>query len=1511
MNGMIKSKFLPSGVRDAQEFKDLSPSELKQFLLPRMEKENLPVKYLDILEKERISGKIFLTLEEKDISTILSESDAVFGVRRFLFMQVRELSQQPLVLDSKETLRRFDSPVTHVTVYQKGRCCDVSNFIKDKTTRPIKIFRSVQENPKHKIPEFIASEVIPFVSACLNERRNGIIYFGIHCKATNLHRCGEIVGICLDQNETFLSLEEGVKSGEGKFMLTQQVIQCELNLYLEQSFLPCYQEIIKNTVRDAKLIPVVINNEPRTNLWVVEIDVNASSELLKDEIIPTFLKLLPIHRKKIKDGIFTFSSDGKPKLLDSDARHNFERNHACILAQRKQDEQNEQEQFHPNLRTKLLNLLTGGNEVIRDMMFFFLVLSPVTEISVKECTDSKKNLSAENLQFVKYLGPEIVFDFDSYGSEKGIYSVLKASETMRVLTTDNFDKSKRSLEEMKEQGDSLANENKISWFFCNGYAPTEILPLSAVEWSKKRKSCFQDCLRLFITTFGKERVTVLFCLMSKDCDIMTDASGEILANLSDNWMVIAESEEVAQNWQKQVLLRNWVDKQDLYDRCVIGMPWDHVNITIQQAKQPTPSDICYLPSSTGALIEVKEKKIKDWCHIEVLSANFKPFDYVKRYPRKVEERFYRGEQAQWSNFYFKTQVLVRDKHEVLMSHVYEALKSPGKEKRNKVAIVELVHQPMAGGTTSAKQVLWELRQHYRCCVIKTIKERTAQDLNELHKYDETNPKPLLILIDNEDEDKLAQLLDELENQGQKNRRFDMNDTCEVYCVAIICRRRTSIVRPLFTKGVLLEHELSQNELQWFTEKDKYLNQRFKKDVVSFTDPKFLIAFNIIKQRFDPKYINKTLSAFTDGVVQKREVKLLKMVCFLNLYDPSFTKISVSCLDDLLLDKKESWGTKKRTLVRNEKWEACQSPAVKVLLNLSSESMRSEKNRSTVSTFNKVIAEGVLKRIMERTSQKVSEIMLELLDSSMFVEQKHDTANLISIVNNIVKTRVVVGGNKQKFSQFLLDVKKKEGSEIAVNVLEQVFEMNNDPYTAQLIARFYMIEMKNWDKAEIYARRATSKRPTSTYLWNTSAQVYQCQLQDELLDTSKLVTQRVIQHWISLSIKSLIMFTKEEEVNDANCEEHEPSSSCYFGELKAIDLILQGISKNVPFSSPLSLHRFLIEPDFVPTELAFLTDEERRHFKSLKAISEEAFTRLNDENLQMKKTFDFTFDAKDYDYDFESIGKLFLSLENYFGHNEVALKTPEKEFYNFTLAKKLGGTHLRQLLDLRESFTKLQKIYELMRDNVNSESIHKFEYLLTAVGSCTVLLLSRRCPSDLDFNTLLSWCQSLIELEKKRPRGKCYLEPYLYYIMYNFPTEERSKYKICSPGELANVIKAGTEAFMKNNPSYAGRRFRKRRVTTLFFLGAKGRIQDIVHHDMLREGMDGQSIEDKWLLPELQTTLRQLEGTLLEGGDKVRFSRFEIHTSHPIEDTAIWQKRVNFYVGFSWAGPLAYGIKPLD
>ncbi|CAL1541867.1 unnamed protein product, partial [Lymnaea stagnalis] len=121
----------------------------------------------------------------------------------------------------------------------------------------------------------------------------------------------------------------------------------------------------------------------------------------------------------------------------------------------------------------------------------------------------------------------------------------------------------------------------------------------------------------------------------------------------------------------------------------------------------------------------------------------------------------------WLNLYFHNQVLKRDIHEELMKNVRDALNGHDKDDDDKITYLRLFHQPGAGGTTSAKQVLWDMRKEYRCCVVSTITDQTCDQLDEVRRFQDNKPKPLLILIDNQDEDRWNQLRGNLENKGRK------------------------------------------------------------------------------------------------------------------------------------------------------------------------------------------------------------------------------------------------------------------------------------------------------------------------------------------------------------------------------------------------------------------------------------------------------------------------------------------------------------------------------------------------------------------------------------------------------------------------------------------------------------------------------------------------------------------------------------------------------------------------
>ncbi|CAL1545561.1 unnamed protein product, partial [Lymnaea stagnalis] len=1488
-----------------KDVQNMTPSELRKYLTTKFEHQGLETIALEDLEAKNVSGQVFLSLKEEDFKEEIPT--ASFGVRRFLLLLKEQHIQPSEIKSLPEHLRTFDTEVRPADKYFLNRCADiVSTNIRGKRTSPLKHFLLIEKQDKEKALEFIGSEVVPFAAACLNERRNGTIYFGISPPDnSNNYKAGEIVGVDLEPED----------------------VQAEINDFIRKSFLEAQKNIISCTVRDAKFVPVI--GATSKNVHVIEVDIVASSAALGDETIRTKLSLLPLHLKKHKgkDGVFKFSENGLPKIVSTEEMCNYEKDQPRIVEQRRQDESHTKCTNRPNLRKRMLNLLTAGEETMQDQVFPFLMTSPI---------DSHMDMSylLENTPFIKQLQPEIVFDFDPTGASNGIYKSLDSEQEveMRVVTTDNFDKTQQKPEDYTNLKESLANENRITWMFCNGYSEDFVAPMSPTEWNRKRRGPFQEALNFFIDNFNnfdKDRIIFIICLFSKNYDAMIEACDEVLTKLPDNWLLLAETEEVAKLWQDQILLRNRVEKKDLIDRCIIGMHWGEINTTIMRVTKVIEEHECILPCSTGTFAEIREKKLKDWCDLGVLSAaDFHFHDgALEKSKKEVEEKFYRGQQVDWLNFYFHNQVLKRDIHDELMKNVKDALNGQGKDEEDKITIVPLLHQPGAGGTTSAKQVLWDLRKEYRCCVINTITDQTCDQLDELRRFNDPTPQPLLIFIDNEDEDRCIKLQGSLEDKGRKRWR-DSDESFDVYCTIILCIRRPSLPKQLKHGHIALRQELTKRELDWFKEKNDSLTTRFEKNGDTNINPKFLISFNILRENFNKEYVSKVVKEFSDDVSKENEVKLLKVVSLLNTYDPDFKYIQVSCLDKILEDlptfrKSQAKGP----LTRNIKWEATLSQAVKVLLNVSSTRNQHGKTRQSLRVFNKVIAREILTRMKERTNQRESEIMLELMESGVFEQESSDSKLLQVIINNVMKKREFKsdGIKKQKFSQFVLYVQHNEGADVAVNLLECLFEHNQDPFTAQLVARFY-IDLKNWSQAEKYAKKATSMLTTNSFLWDTYGQVFKNQLYDKIdsektLDKGEGFKVSELHEMIDFSEKCIECFRKEQKISELETTSNgENNFAGYFGELRAIVLLLSALKLCPAFGKDDILHRYLVETKFKPMELDFLTERESVYLKSLEKNSKDAMRRLDEEYLQMKGNVNLVISTPSFDFDKSSLLVLKVNLDAYFGepYNDVPRNLNEKERndYRYRRARNLGATSLTSLLQMKQNreCETLKQIYELMYKNVSSE-INSFDNLRAIMDTVTVLMLDQVIPKGLNYQQILEWSRKLYSLEKLKSTERPYLEPYLYFVLYNFPTEERQSHKLCLPIDLSSALNSWQEVFKKKYPKYGGEELSlKRRETTLFFLGNGEPLKDIVHQDSL-DFMRDYTLHEKWQLPQVRAQLRLLSGTLNNFGEKVtlRLVRdgntfpLTILTSHRVTKKQMWLKRVYFYVGFSFSGPRAFGM----
>ncbi|KAK6962767.1 sterile alpha motif domain-containing protein 9, partial [Biomphalaria glabrata] len=1395
--------------------------------------------------------------------------------------------------------RKFDEEVTPTTKYKFGHIfTDIMTETRGSPLSPIKNFHLIECQDMDSALEKIGLELVPFASACMNERRNGTIYFGVSPINHSLHKAGKIVGVSLDKLQ----------------------VQRVVNNYLQESFLETQKSIIRKVIREPKFIPV-IKIEPilLTELIVLEIDIIPSQNFMNKEIIKTNLRLLTQfgNNTKMDKAVFRFSESGKPELLTETKRDKFEREIPSLIEQRKEEEKKLKNDFKPNLREKLLGLLTGGSNSLVDDIYPFLITSEID-------SHMDQDYLLQNMSFIKYLQPEVVFDFDPQGYSNGIYKNLDSlqEESMRVLTIDDFDKLKNSTESYEELVASISCKTVSHWVFCNGYESME--PMDRREWNKFRRRAFQQAFRNYVDQIGNERTLIIICLFSKSYETLLFACDEILTILPDNWILLAESEDIAKSWQERMLNEDKIEKSDIKDKCVIGMKWEQVNSTISLATNIDEGFNILLPCSNGVLEIVPKRKLNEWKdnNIDVLTAGELDVGDEKEIYNKrneVEQQFYRGEEVQWLNFWFRDQVLERDVHDNLKDVVEKALK--GNTDEDKVTYVELLHQPGAGGTTTAKNILWQFRKKYKCCHVRRITEHTCDQLEEIWQFKNTTPNPLLVFIDSQEEEDCIKLKGKLEEQGRLHWRKS-EESFDVFCTILECKRRASMPLPKENR-IFLRHELSSIEKDWFDRKNDSLSKLYEKDKKK-VNPRFLLAFNIMRENFNPNYVQKVVKDFSKAVKSDLEIELLKIVSFLNVYDPLFQPVKVIWLDNFMKSKQYMSLSRSNFFSREVKWEAKLTEGVKFFLNLSNDRSSKKKSIQSVRIMNKQVAGEILKCMKEKTKSKESDIMLSLCKPSMYRQEGKEAGKYRSLINSVAKKRELdENGKKQKFSGLVIYIQEHEGVEVALHVLETLFEINKDAFTAQLISRVYMFT-KNWQKATFYANRAVQLKPENSFLWDTAGRVFKAKLSDNIEKNKQNGDQGFqdsdILEIVDLSVEGIEAFRKQQEVCEREITAMEVNNVAgYAGELRTIILLLSALKSHHVFNNGNILQKYLVDFDYNPTELQFLV-KHAAFLKSLKGRAYEVLRRLDEEYLQMKCSHNQEeWEVLQGDFSRQSLIPLKANLDIYFDADEIAgnkLSESDECLYRLDKARQLGADSLYHLLHLRthKKYKIIEDCYVSVLKNVTSKYCC-FDDLRAILDTVTVLLVDKKKPQGLMFEDVVEWSKKLYYSNQPKDIIHSYLEPFLYFVMYNFPTEERIDH-VCPLIELKNAIDNWLEMFKKNHPNHGKENFSFRRiVTTLFFLGNGKPLEDIVFQDTLGDLKD-MTFKEKWNHPNIRQKLRLMQGVLSNDGEKVNISittkegnRFTlaISTSHKVAKSIMYNKKVYFYLGFSFKGPRAYGM----
>jgi len=1195
------------------------------------------------------------------------------------------------------------------------------------------------------------------------------------------------------------------------------------------------------------------------------------------------------------------------------------------------------------LEKKLLHLLCGGEEVFRGDRYLILVLSTPTPSMTTDWME-------ENLSFLCSLEWKAVFDFDQSGT---ICEFFQRHCEVKITMTDEFDtdSGKYSSDHRQLITDDIKNSVQPSWIFANGYGTDEALP--PMQWKRKRSDSFKHAVQFFGSEIPPGRATVVFLMFTKATDIIfLEAADEFFLRFQDNWLCIADSTDIGSSWTKELERRQLVESPE--EKTIAGLSWAEVNRTVTTIKPVRKQKVCMIPSSTGSPVVLDSSTVSELTEFEVLGCNEcqdedKQLDGLqKENLMKTEEiRFYRGGSPSWWNFYFKDQVCPRETHSNLYSLVTKTLASTSTDAV--VDRVRILHQPGAGGTTLAKHVLWDMRKEYRVAAVhncvdhrsSTQRSRLARQILKLYQHEEMSedakPRPVLLLLDNPDEETEYCLIGELVEMAKRIKTYGEQN--QLVCVFLVCLRTTQSKQTVRVheskKGrksdpsqVCLLHSLSEREREWFQRKDKALQEDFDR-YPDGVNPKLLISFNILKENFDKHFIQRMVREFVENISKEKEKKLLKYISLINAYDLECRPLPLAAFDNMMGEVKwVSCGKKKTTKKQAymELWENSLSDEFHILMNESSE--RGMGYIQSLRITNPLLAKEILNclREMNGNAQTVSDIALEFFHcKEVFEVSCYNRERLLCVVKDVLNKRQRRADRRpeQKFSPIVLDIRANEKDDIEVDrgdknacqVLDEGYKLTEDAFVAQTLARLF-IELRQWNQAFTFAEIATKMIPKNSYLWDTYGCIYEKQLQ--AAPDSYTSDVNWLANVVQLAMKGIDIFRSVQKLSE---QEKLPNAAGYYGELRIIVNVLECLKCFDEFRNIECLRQFLIDDAYVLQHVEQLTDMDGENYveviKSLKKNVVSVLHYLEDDKLQLRTD---TFRR----YEHDNLDDLKDKLDRYFGEDTdeppEGLSERKQCYFRQRRIFKLASNNMRGIFELRwdkDGPNQLVAIRRIVAKNIRSPAVGALDYM-TAItvdlAMRSMISVNQPVPPDfasicqeINFEDILQW--SLKLYHARHEIHATYLEPYLFLTMFNWPRENTKP--LVAPHAIETALQEWRDAYIEKYPRQRDEEkpYRKKDVT-MFFLANGNGIQSI--YTWYKEHENPRTNDAPiWKLADDTKNLQRFKGTVVGGGRKVEYcfegSTFDIATSFPL-DRMMWRKKVVYVIGFSWNGPKAFDVR---
>uniref|UniRef100_A0A8C3XNY6 Sterile alpha motif domain-containing protein 9-like n=1 Tax=Chelydra serpentina TaxID=8475 RepID=A0A8C3XNY6_CHESE len=1348
-----------------------------------------------------------------------------------------------------------------------------------------KSFTTAAKLDRQRLQAKFAYEVIRYASACMNVRTNGTIHFGVMDSVEDKGwKHGQIAGIPVRDRDIYVDALD----------------------YIEKCFEPSEQDAARNCIHPP-IFTEVIQKDSQEQYFVVEVDIEPSSNTVKGKIFQVRLPRFNEHSNKVifdKSPVLYQRVGTKSEPVKNEELVAFIQGLQEKDVRREKAESSSNEdplEISQNLGRKLSVLFTDGKNYMNDSLLYILV------------TNSCGKEDLKSVNFLMHMNIFCVFDFDEDSNVSGVYAKYKEHHETRSHFLQNYsNESKMSTTEFQKH---LGLFDHTSWIFCNGRSDFlgDEKPCDEDTWIRTKKKYLKKAISFICDEIlPKGSFVVLFLLLSPVEKPIVDTFQEFYTEMNgmDYIICIAESKENYEKWAN--LAQASCNIETLEQRSIVGMKLSHVDATIQNM---LPSAICprHLPVSTRGLCVLPTLEEEKMSSLEILCAD--ECDDIKldllstKEIQEIERTFYQGRKVSWKNFWLADkgscgEVIEREACEEVHKILDDILH--GSRIRYSVAKLKIFHQPGSGGSTIARQVLWKRRKDLRCAVVKSsypiaTVSKHAVNFREYDENDIKNSLPVLLLVEDYDEDYLDELKNDLMD-AMAARRSHFSKPC---FILLGCKRsnvpeKLCKASPLDT--VAVTHKLTDQEKHLF--KTKIENLEKQKDF----KPEFILTFVLMSEEFNETYVREFVEHLLQGIDLSSPVtNLMRYVALLNFYVHN-SYISLSHCEAFL-----GLGAYTEKRVREYDFKNNLSEQARVIF------IELRENTTCISSVH-IIHYLVAKEILHQLSgsQPQSQIAMKLLQEKVLLNHRFGRDEFMKFIRDLFirRDKKSRGDNTDSlFSPFIEHVCKVEDCEKGIEVLKTAYEcLGKDAFFAQQLARLHYNHEK-FEDAEYWAGVAKSHLPNDSFILDTEGQVYRKWFSFTVDKKMYEATPGGIIQMIEIALKAMKCFRAAQQA--AKSEIDSMNNAGYFGEVEVGCRLLKLLSTLEVFprntqGEHSELVRYLLT-DYIPEEIkkpwgklhSRLKGLRQNIYNALDWISEDLSYFQTDKNQNKENEW--------LKRQSEVYAKFFTS-EYPMEENNAE---PETQLVRRMNIYKYGGgsvtTILSFLTDSKEkrSIEKLEKIINFYPDDPQKERLEDIDLINYILCHITLACLSPGSSKLLPFQTLRELSNRFFKQRRTAfPASAHFLLTLLYWpddALDKEPNPDKDDILISA----LQTMKRMHDIKVKNIAP------RKKKIYTHFFLGKGSGLRKIMHKTRIDKLIDG-SLNDRrmkwqhgdvWNIGKIRDVLRRVSGWTENGKLFVQGHVGQIHiVALHFDSVPQGNENVTFYLGFSFNGLVAHDIQ---